>query len=131
MANTPLADRWLSLVRVCALMNQRIERTLSDEFDLCVSAYEIMEVLWAEREWIRPGEVASRTSRSQPQVSRLVTQMVEAGYVDRKPSPGDGRGSQIRLTAEGREVFQRAAATVDGQLKQLTDERPDARVWLT
>ncbi|MFJ6385154.1 MarR family winged helix-turn-helix transcriptional regulator [Kitasatospora sp. NPDC092039] len=130
MANTPLTDRWLSLVRVCAQLNQRIEHALSDEFGLCVSAYEIMEVLWAEREWVRPGEVASRTSRSQPQVSRLVTQLVEAGYVDRRPSPGDGRGHQIQLTDAGREVFRRAAAVVDGRLRRIADESADARVWL-
>ncbi len=130
VANTPLADRWLSLVRVCAQMNQRIEHTLSDEFDLCVTAYEIMEVLWAEGDWVRPGEVSTRTSRSQPQVSRMLTQMVDAEYVDRRPSPGDGRSYQIRLTEAGREVFRRAAATVDGELKRITDENADARVWM-
>ncbi|WP_158780814.1 MarR family winged helix-turn-helix transcriptional regulator [Streptomyces sp. NRRL S-237] len=131
MVNTPLADRWLVLVRVCSQMNQRIERTLSAEYDLCVSAYEIMEVLWHEAEWMRPGEVSTRTSRSQPQVSRLLTQMVDAGYVTRAPAPGDARGSHVKLTASGRKMFETAAATVDGLLGELAEENADARALMT
>ncbi|MFE6917319.1 MarR family winged helix-turn-helix transcriptional regulator [Streptomyces rubiginosohelvolus] len=130
MANPSLSDRWLSLVRVGALMNQRIERTLSEKYDLCVSAYEIMEVLSHERDWIRPGEVSTRTSRSQPQVSRLVTQMVDAGYVAREPSPGDGRSSQIRLTASGHKIFSDAAATVEDVLGRISEENADARTLM-
>ncbi|WP_411081502.1 MarR family winged helix-turn-helix transcriptional regulator [Streptomyces sp. cmx-18-6] len=130
MANNPLADRWLSLVRLGALMNQRIEHALSERYDLCVSAYEIMEVLTADQEWLRPGEVSSRTSRSQPQVSRLLKQLVDAGYVTRKPSPGDARGSQIRLTPAGHEMFRAAAATVEDVLGQIVEEHPDARTLI-
>ncbi|MFP3989212.1 MarR family transcriptional regulator [Streptomyces sp. E11-3] len=131
MVTTPLTDRWLTLVRICSQVNQRIERTLSDDYDLCVSAYEIMEVLWHEQEWVRPGEVSTRTSRSQPQVSRLLAQMVNEGYVERAPSPGDGRGAQIKLTASGRKVFEQAAATVEGLLVELTDENAEARAVMT
>ncbi|MGP4001358.1 MarR family winged helix-turn-helix transcriptional regulator [Streptomyces sp. 8N706] len=127
MVNTPLADQWLSLVRVCADMNQAVERALSARHGLCVSAYEIMDVMAREHAWIRLGEVSSRTSRSQPQVSRLVTQMVNEGYVARKPSPGDGRGSQVQLTPAGRKVFQEAATTVDSVLGNVADENADAR----
>ncbi|XCM31207.1 MarR family transcriptional regulator [Streptomyces parvus] len=96
-----------------------------------MSAYEIMEVLSHEAEWIRPGEVSTRTSRSQPQVSRLVTQMVDAGYVAREPSPGDCRSSQIRLTAAGHRIFADADATVEGVLSRITEENADARTWMT
>ncbi|BFP53999.1 MarR family winged helix-turn-helix transcriptional regulator [Streptomyces griseus] len=131
MANNPLSGRWLSLVRVGALMNQRIEHALSEKYDLCVSAYEIMEVLSHEAEWIRPGEVSTRTSRSQPQVSRLVTQMVDAGYVAREPSPGDGRSSQIRLTDSGHRIFAEAAATVEDVLGRIAEENADARALIS
>ena len=122
-----LGDQWLTFVRVGARLNQAIERALSDRHNLCVSAYDIMEVMWHEQDWIRSGELTARSSRSQPQVSRLLTQMVNADYVTRKPSPGDGRGFQVRLTPAGRALFQEATATVESALRAAADEDAAAR----
>ncbi|MFI0192099.1 MarR family winged helix-turn-helix transcriptional regulator [Streptomyces sp. NPDC017082] len=121
-----LGDQWLSCVRVTARMNQAVERALSERHNLCVSAYEVMDVMWHERGWIRSGELSSRSSRSQPQVSRLLTQMADAGYAARKPSPGDGRGSLVQLTPSGRALFREASATVEDVLADLTAENADA-----
>ncbi|MEU6589464.1 MarR family transcriptional regulator [Streptomyces sp. NPDC046881] len=125
-----LGDQWLSCVRVTARMNQAVERALSDRHNLCVSAYEVMDVMWHERGWIRSGELSSRSSRSQPQVSRLLTQMVDAGYAARKPSPGDGRGSLVQLTPSGRALFREASETVEGILSGLTAGDADARALM-
>ncbi|MHC0432438.1 MarR family winged helix-turn-helix transcriptional regulator [Streptomyces sp. O3] len=125
-----LSGQWLSWLRISARINQALERVLSDKYGLCVSAYEVMDVMWHEHGWIRSGELSSRSSRSQPQVSRLLTQMVNAGYVERKPSPGDGRGSQVQLTASGRDLFREAGATVEQILRELTDEDTEARTIL-
>ncbi|GEC05844.1 hypothetical protein SSP24_34990 [Streptomyces spinoverrucosus] len=111
-------------------MNQAVERALSDRHNLCVSAYEVMDVMWRERGWIRSGELSSRSSRSQPQVSRLLTQMVDAGYAARKPSPGDGRGSLVQLTPSGRALFREASATVEDVLARLAVDDVDARALM-
>ncbi|MFE9291135.1 MarR family winged helix-turn-helix transcriptional regulator [Streptomyces olivaceus] len=126
-----LGDQWLTYVRVGARLNQALERALSERHNLCVSAYDIMEVMWDEQDWIRSGELTARSSRSQPQVSRLLTQMVNADYVARKPSPGDGRGFQVRLTPAGLALFREATATVEGTLRAAADEDAAARELLT
>ncbi|MET7618415.1 MarR family transcriptional regulator [Streptomyces sp. NPDC005408] len=131
MANTPLGDQWLSLVRICTRMNQAIEHTLADRHGLCVGAYEIMDVMGRTDGWIRLGELTARASRSQPQVSRLLAQMVKEGYADREPSPGDGRGAQVRLTPAGRKAFQKAAAEVEGVLEKLAEESTNARALMS
>lgn len=127
--NSP-GDQWLALVRVGARLNQAIERALSERHNLCVSAYDIMEVMWHEQDWIRSGELTSRSSRSQPQVSRLLAQMVGADYVTRKPSPGDGRGFQVRLTPAGRALFRAATATVESTLRDAAAEDVAAQDFL-
>ncbi|MEU6814621.1 MarR family winged helix-turn-helix transcriptional regulator [Streptomyces sp. NPDC046860] len=129
MAN-PLGEQWLSYLRVGARMNQAIERALSSRYGLCVSAFEIMDVMRQQRDWVRAGEISSRSSRSQPQVSRLLSQMINAEYVERKPAPGDGRGSEVRLTASGQEIFQKASETVETVLTELAEEDPDTETLI-
>lgn len=111
-------------------MNQVVDRVLSDRYGLCVSAYEVMDVMWRDGGWIRSGALSSRSSRSQPQVSRLLTQMVEAGYAVRKPAPGDGRGSLVQLTPSGRALFHEAAATVEDILAGLAAEDADTQLLM-
>jgi DNA-binding MarR family transcriptional regulator len=125
-----LADQWLTHLRACAQMSQAVERALSERHGLCASAYEIMDVMSREHDWIRAGALSSRCSRSQPQVSRLVTQMIDAGYAERKPSPGDGRGFHVRLTASGDSLFREASGTMEGVLRQLADEDAGTRALM-
>ncbi|WP_052745360.1 MarR family winged helix-turn-helix transcriptional regulator [Streptomyces sp. WM6386] len=126
MADAPLIDRWLTLNRLSAQINRAIEQTLSARHGLCAGAYEIMDVLRDAPEWTRLGELSGGVSRSQPQTSRLVTQLVDAGYLERTPSPGDGRSTQVRLTPAGRRIFQAATVTVEELLRTLTEENLDA-----
>ncbi|MEU6440124.1 MarR family winged helix-turn-helix transcriptional regulator [Streptomyces sp. NPDC047046] len=125
-----LGEQWLSYARVCARMNQAVDRALAERHSLCASAYEIMDVMSHERGWMRAGEVSARSSRSQPQVSRLLTQIVNAGCADRKPASGDGRGSEFRLTPAGRTLFREASGTVESVLAGIAEEDPDTRALM-
>ncbi|MDR6912932.1 DNA-binding MarR family transcriptional regulator [Rhodococcus fascians] len=120
--NTSLADRWLALVRACEASTAKIERVLARDHHLCVSAYQIMEKMNEAGTWVRVPDLTHTVSRSQPQISRLVTQMLDAGYIDRERDPSDARGSRIRLNANGEHAFRKAAATVDTELRQVVDE---------
>lgn len=104
-----LVTGWLEMMRACNRLTQSIERELAREHRLCVSAYELMSALVPATGWTRLVELTERVSRSQPQVSRLVAQMEAAGVLQRTASPDDGRGTQVRLTEAGRDLY--AAAT--------------------
>jgi DNA-binding MarR family transcriptional regulator len=107
-----LVTGWLAMLRLCNRLTQAIERELAREHRLCVSAYELMSALAPAADWTRLGDLTERVSRSQPQVSRLVAQMEAAGVVQRTATPDDGRGSQVRLTEAGRELYAAATATI-------------------
>ncbi len=46
---------------------------------------------------------------TQPSVSRLVDRLASRGLVSKEPDPGDGRGTLVRLTDEGFDLFRRVA----------------------
>ncbi|MFF5502343.1 MarR family winged helix-turn-helix transcriptional regulator [Streptomyces roseolus] len=127
MTAAPLTDRWMATVRAGAQIVQAAERLLSDTYGLCVSAFEIMDVMEREGDWLRAGELSARVSRSQPQVSRLLAQMVDAGYAERRPCATDRRGFDVRLTSAGRRIFAEATATVEELLGELSGTAPEVR----
>jgi MarR family transcriptional regulator, organic hydroperoxide resistance regulator len=58
--------------------------------------------------------------------SRLVDRLVEAGLVQRRPAEDDRRRVELALTAKGRRLERRVAATREGQLalaRQLFGDR--------
>ncbi|WP_328790618.1 MULTISPECIES: MarR family winged helix-turn-helix transcriptional regulator [unclassified Streptomyces] len=122
-----LTDRWVAVTRACAQINQAAERVLAERHGLCASAFEIMDVMARADDWIRAGELSSRASRSQPQVSRLVAQMVGAGYVERKPCSSDRRGFDVRLTASGRELFLQSVVTMETVLSEVAESSAEVR----
>ncbi|MET9349630.1 MarR family winged helix-turn-helix transcriptional regulator [Streptomyces termitum] len=127
MTETALTDRWVAVTRACAQVNQVAERVLADNHGLCASAFEIMDVMAHADGWIRAGELSARASRSQPQVSRLLAQMVSAGYAERKPCPNDRRGFDTRLTPAGRQLFARSVATMEAVLNEVAENNAEVR----
>ncbi|MFF1411452.1 MarR family winged helix-turn-helix transcriptional regulator [Streptomyces sp. NPDC058289] len=127
MTETALTDRWVSVARACAQINQAAERVLAEHHGLCASAFEIMDVMMRADGWIRAGELSSRASRSQPQVSRLLAQMINAGYVERRPCSNDRRGFDAQLTPAGRELFSQSSSTMETILREMTESSEDVR----
>lgn len=52
----------------------------------------------------RPTEIAATAQLSKQAVNDVLGQLERAGYLRRKPHPGDGRARLVRLTARGRRL---------------------------
>ncbi len=124
------ADRWLALVRAYESSTARIERVLTRDHHLCVSAYEIMDRIAEAGTWVRVADLTHTVSRSQSQISRLVVQLIDAGYIDRERDPSDARGSRVRLNALGKKAFRAATADVNTELRHLVDNDHLLAPWL-
>ncbi|MGW0842545.1 MarR family winged helix-turn-helix transcriptional regulator [Streptomyces sp. NPDC002787] len=127
MTETALTDRWVAVTRACAQINQAAERVLAENHGLCASAFEIMDVMAHTDGWIRAGDLSARVSRSQPQVSRLLAQMVGAGYVERRPCSNDRRGFDVQLTPSGRQLFSQSATTMEAVLREMAENSAGVR----
>ncbi|MFL6802113.1 MAG: MarR family winged helix-turn-helix transcriptional regulator [Sphingomicrobium sp.] len=67
-------------------------------------------------------EIAARTRRGAPAVSRAVDVLVRAGLVDRQPDPANRRRLALRVTDLGREHLQRppvADESLEGRISKL------------
>jgi DNA-binding MarR family transcriptional regulator len=63
--------------------------------------------LRGEKDGLRPNQLQKRMLLTQYNMSRLLDRLVEAGYVDRRPCPEDGRGQMVLLTPAGRALLKR------------------------
>lgn len=117
-------EGWLGVARPVEAVNTELETALSDRHSICVSAYEIMAHLAGNRGWTPLSAVCKAVDRSQPRISRLVTQMQNEGLVERTRVDGDGRAFQLRLTRKGRRVYFAASATLVEAFERIRRERP-------
>jgi DNA-binding MarR family transcriptional regulator len=72
-------------------------------------------------------EVAERVDVAPSTASRLVERAVQAGMVERQPSPSDGRRAALQLTTRGQALHEAACAFRVGYLGRILDGwAPDA-----
>ncbi|HKB29554.1 MAG TPA: MarR family transcriptional regulator [Streptosporangiaceae bacterium] len=79
---------------------------------------------------LRLGDLAAAEGIAPSTLTRLVTALEEAGYVQRYAVPGDARASTLRITAQGRAILDRirqeTTMALTGMLLDLTQEEQDA-----
>jgi DNA-binding MarR family transcriptional regulator len=100
---------WESLFRA----QVSVMRTLASEFPtrgLSFNEYDVLFNLFRQPDHeLRLRDLNKHVLLTQPSVSRLVDRLVSRGFVGKCPEPTDGRGTVIRLTDEGENVFRSVA----------------------
>jgi DNA-binding MarR family transcriptional regulator len=87
-----------------------IERDMAAAGAISLGWYDVLLELNAVRDrQLRMQDLAARAVLSRTRVSRIVGELEQVGYVERRPDPDDGRASLVALTADGREALRRAA----------------------
>ena|ERR1700761_2901932 len=82
------------------------------------------------------GEAGAALDLGPAGISGLAERMVEAGLIDKRADPDDGRASRLWLTAAGRKALARTKAGVAELNARLTEGFSDAEIdivsrWLT
>jgi DNA-binding MarR family transcriptional regulator len=129
-------DTWFALLFTHASVTDRIDRDLQEQHGISFSATEILCRLHDEE----PQSVRALADRlvsvSPTRASRLVQELVDAGYLQRGADQGDGRKSLISFTPAGRSYSEEVARTFeDAILRYFIDPLDDedlaaiARIW--
>lgn len=109
---------WESLFRA----QVAVMRTLAAEFptrDISFNEYDVLFNLSRQPDRsLRLRDLNKHVLLTQPSVSRLVDRLVARGLVAKCPEPSDARGTVIRLTETGFDMFRQVA--VD-HMKTITD----------
>ena len=109
---------WARLVRVQHDLVNAVEDELKQAGFPPLAWYDaLLELSRAENGYLRPLELERAMLFPQYAMSRLIDRLVEAGYVERRICPIDGRGQFVVITASGRalrkkmwKVYQAAVA---------------------
>lgn len=118
-------ELWRALIRTSALL----PRTLDDDLaarGASLPVYEVLAVLAAHPDGLRPGELAEIALVSKPRVAVHLRALEDEGLVERTPDPTDGRAAIVRTTASGRRRLRQLAP---GHLRiartQVIDQIPE------
>jgi DNA-binding MarR family transcriptional regulator len=125
---------WAALLRVHASVVPLLDEQLRDRCGLPLTWYDVLLVLRrAPAGRLTMGELGRAAVVSRSRVSRVVTEMVAAGLVERLPNEEDGRSQLASITTSGRDRLRRAAPVyLAGIEREFTrhlgrDARPVAR----
>lgn len=89
-----------------------------------------------KRDGVSMGEAGASLDLGPPGISGLAERMVEAGLIEKRSDPDDGRASRLWLTAAGRKALVRTKADVVELNARLTEGFSAAEIdivarWLT
>jgi len=121
-------QQWRSVIRVCALLPEQLERDLNHQHGLTLAEYEVLARLSeSPQQRMRMSDLALATLVSRSRLSHQVTRMEREGLVRREECENDRRGWLAVLTDEGMDRLVAAAPDHVGTVRhyvvdQLTDE---------
>lgn len=108
---TARQEIWRGLLYGQRSMMLRLGGRLKEEFGLTVAQFEALLTLWETPGRRLPTTALSRTLLySSGSTTHLVARLVESGWVERAPDPGDARVQLVNLTERGRGLIERAVA---------------------
>lgn len=118
-------DAWEALFRAQVTVMRRLA---ADDVwgELTMREYDVLFTLaGCPHGAMRLGELNEYVLLSQPSLSRMVERLERAGYVERAPSEGDRRGTQVSLTPSGadkqREIGRRHLASIHHYMSGALD----------
>ncbi|MFZ5918943.1 MAG: MarR family winged helix-turn-helix transcriptional regulator [Chloroflexota bacterium] len=102
--------------QICRLKHARIH-TLLETLGLYRGQPSVLQALW-EQEGLMHTELARRLQVQPATITKMLQRMEKAGFIERRPDPGDQRVSRVYLTDAGRAV----RADVQQVWRQLEEE---------
>ncbi len=130
--DTPARRSVVAIVRGYGAV-QRQMSTYFAQFDLTPPQFQMLTVInRLKKEQITQRRLASELYVSYPNITVMLARLEEAGLVQRRPSPNDGRAKFVSLTRRGRNLLQRIWKVHEAQLEHvMTGLDDDERVELT
>ena len=121
------ADRraaWRALLVAHAGLMRRLERLHADHGLMPLEWYDVLvHLAEAPQERLRLSALADAVLLSRSGLTRLVTRMVEVGWVRREVCPSDRRGAYAVLTEAGRRALEAAAPTHLAGIQEFFGDR--------
>ncbi len=100
---------WLRLLTCSNLIQVRVRKAMASRFNTTLPRFDLMAQLERAPEGLQMGELSRRMLVTGGNVTGIADQLEHAGLVVRAADPHDRRAYRIKLTREGRRVFEQMA----------------------
>jgi DNA-binding MarR family transcriptional regulator len=120
--------RLIFLLNVAQRRLQRFVAVQTKQGGGVTSAQSGLLFVLGKRDGALMGEAGSALDLGMPGISGLAERMVEAGLIEKRPDPQDGRAWRLWLTAAGRKALARTKAGVAELSARLTDGFSEAEI---
>lgn len=110
---------WLRLLTCANLVEGQVRNGLRETFDITLPRFDLLAQLDRAPEGLTMGDLSNRLMVSNGNVTGLTERLVSEGLVARLPSPRDRRESRVKLTAQGKRVFDRMTPVHERWIDEL------------
>jgi DNA-binding MarR family transcriptional regulator len=100
---------WLRMLTTTNLVQAELRKRLRSEFDTTLPRFDLMAQLERHPEGLKMTELSRRLMVTGGNVTGITDQLEQEGLVVRDADPNDRRSISVRLTPEGRKLFDRMA----------------------
>ncbi len=124
--NPPPPDR--RLIYLLNVAQRRVQRFVARQRRGATPAQSGLLFVLGRQDGLSMGEVGAALDLGLPGINGLAERMAEAGLIDKRADPADGRASRLWLTAAGRKDLSRAKASASDINARLMDGFNEAEI---
>ena len=110
---------WLRMLTTTNLVQAELRKRLRNEFDTTLPRFDLMAQLERNPEGLKMTELSRRLMVTGGNVTGITDQLEKEGLVVRDTDPNDRRSTTVRLTREGRALFDRMAVAHEQWVVEL------------
>jgi len=110
---------WLRMLKVTRMIESELRERLRSSFDTTLPRFDVMSALARSGDGLKMSDLSGVLRVSNGNVTGIVDRLVEDGFIERVPVPGDRRAMCVRLTPEGRMRFAEMARQHEMWLDEL------------
>lgn len=115
---------WRAFAAMVGAVGEQLDRQLQRDSGMPYTYYEILVALsHAPDRALRMSELAGLRGASRSRLSRAVGRLEEAGWVERRGCPSDGRGALAVLTDAGHAALAEAAPGHVAKVREILFDR--------
>jgi DNA-binding MarR family transcriptional regulator len=100
---------WLRMLTTTNLVQAELRKRLRAEFDTTLPRFDLMAQLERHPEGLKMTELSRRLMVTGGNVTGITDQLEKEGFVARDTDPNDRRSISVKLTPDGRALFDRMA----------------------
>lgn len=101
---------WLRLLTCSHLIENQVRKSLAAQFKTTLPRFDLMAQLERVPDGLQMGELSRRMLVTGGNVTGIVDQLERVGLLQRRQDPADRRAYLVKLTKEGRRLFEQMAA---------------------